>query len=135
VKECISANKMNKMAITRNVILVALLLAPFFRPNGINWILPGGQYVYDLLSMVSLLILLAVYLAGKRQTIDFQWIVFGFMLVVIMFQTQTHCINVSASAGHRIARLYKCTLSDHVSWRHVSLPCYLRSQQQLVHGI
>lgn len=90
MKECISANKMNKMAITRNVILVALLLAPFFRPNGINWILPGGQYVYDLLSMVSLLILLAVYLAGKRQTIDFQWIVFGFMLVVIMLSTLIH---------------------------------------------
>lgn len=75
------------LRISKSLLFVTILLMPFFRPSGINYILPGGQYVYDALSMASLGILVIIYLSGEKQLIDWQIILSGLMFLVIMFAT------------------------------------------------
>ena len=75
------------LRISKSLFFVTILLMPFFRPSGINYILPGGQYVYDAFSMASLGILVIIYLSGEKQLIDWQIILSGLMFLVIMFST------------------------------------------------
>ena len=75
------------LRISKRLFFVTILLMPFFRPSGINYILPGGQYVYDAFSMASLGILVIIYLSGEKQLIDWQIILSGLMFLVIMFST------------------------------------------------
>lgn len=80
-------NESPPLRISKNLIFLTILFMPFFRPNGINGILPGGQYVYDALSMASLGILVIIYLSGEKQLIDWQIILSGLMFLVILFST------------------------------------------------
>ena len=72
---------------SKTMIMVAILLAPLIRPNGINGITNGGQYIYDVLSVASVMVLLILFFAQKKQLFDRQLILCGLIFLFIMVST------------------------------------------------
>ena len=79
-----------KTKTTRLSIIMALLLAPYVRPSGLYAIIPGSQYVYDGLSLVSLCLLFVMYLGLKRgrdRRADFQLLLTVLFFAVLAYPT------------------------------------------------
>ena len=72
---------------SKTMILVAVLLAPLIRPNGINGLTNGGQYIFDGLSVVSVMVLLILFFAQEKQLMDRQLILCGLIFLLIMVST------------------------------------------------
>jgi len=76
-----------KIRTSKSVYIIAAILAPLLRPNGINSLSHGGQYVYDVFSIISVCILFSIYLSKKDKKIDSQFLIIGLMFFSILLST------------------------------------------------
>ena len=82
-------NKISKIS-----IIAALLAFPFIRPNGINAIFHGSQYIYDFLSIFSLFILAIIFLFKKRKMPINQIFIFLIVFLIILYSTLKYHENI-----------------------------------------
>lgn len=56
-----------KFKVSKTELLILILMAPFIRPNGIHVIINNSQYLYDVLSLISLSILVVLRVSNRKR--------------------------------------------------------------------